>query len=62
MWHALNDPVYEPVKRNKDGVRWISHRFPIRGGISMREVMLRDLASWPLDPLWQRFARKSHAA
>lgn len=25
---------YEPVKRNKDGMRWIRHRFPIKGGIS----------------------------
>lgn len=29
---------YEPVKRNKDGMRWIRHRFPIKGGISQMDV------------------------
>lgn len=29
---------YEPVKRNKDGMRWIRHRFPIKGGISQVAV------------------------
>ncbi len=33
----------EPKKRNKDGLRWISHRFPIRNGITWREAMLRDM-------------------
>jgi hypothetical protein len=36
------EPVVEAEKRNKDGVRWIIHRFPIKGGISRREAMLRD--------------------
>lgn len=35
----------EPVKRNKDGVQWIVHRFPIKGGISIREAMLYDMAN-----------------
>ena len=34
---------FEPVKRNKDGMRWISHRFPIKGGISATEVALANL-------------------
>jgi hypothetical protein len=33
----------EPVKRNKDGLRWIVHRFPIKGGISLRDAMMIDL-------------------
>lgn len=38
----LRAKVYEPQQRNKDGMRWIAHRFPIKGGISMRDVMLRE--------------------
>lgn len=41
--HPFDEPVYEPVKRNKDGLRWISHRFPIKGGISARELLARNL-------------------
>lgn len=33
----------EPVKRNKDGMQWIVHRFPIKGGITLREAMVRDM-------------------
>ena len=40
VWHAK---VYEPVKRNKDGMRWIMHRFQIKGGISFREAMMKDM-------------------
>ncbi len=36
-------PHYEPVKRNKDGLRWIRHRFPIKGGISEMEVIVQEL-------------------
>jgi len=35
----------EPVKRNKDGLRWINHKFPIKGGISSVEAMRRDFRS-----------------
>lgn len=38
------DRVYEPEKRNKDGMRWIRHRFPIKGGITSKEVAMRDMA------------------
>lgn len=41
--HWRDAKVIEPRKRNKDGLRWIVHRFPIRGGISMRDAMGRDL-------------------
>lgn len=33
----------EPKKRNKDGFRWIVHRFAIKGGISIREAMRREM-------------------
>lgn len=37
----------EPIKRNKDGVKWIIHRFPIRGGISIRDAMIYDMLVQP---------------
>lgn len=33
----------EPHKRNKDGVRWIVHRFPIKGGITLKDAMIYDM-------------------
>lgn len=39
FWNAK---LVEPENRNKDGLRWIMHRFPIKGGISMREMMFED--------------------
>jgi len=39
FWHAK---CVEPVKRNKDGLQWIIHRFPIKGGISIRDMMIRE--------------------
>ena len=53
IWHAK---VVEPVKRNKDGMRWIVHRFPIKGGISLRQAMLLDM-SRP-HPLWKMIVMK----
>lgn len=38
------DRVYESEKRNKDGMRWIRHRFPIKGGITSNEVDRREMA------------------
>ena len=32
--------IVEPNMRNKDGMRWIVHRFPIKGGISLRDVVV----------------------
>lgn len=43
LWAFLPEPCYEPERRNKDGVRWIRHRFAIRGGITLREVMIADM-------------------
>jgi hypothetical protein len=37
-------PCFEPVKRNKDGLQWIMHRFPIKGGISMRDIWLIEMS------------------
>jgi hypothetical protein len=39
--------VVEPVKRNKDGCRWIVHRFPIKGGISLRDAIVYDMMNQP---------------
>ena len=44
VWLA---PRYEPVPRKFAGSRlpvYVPHRFPIKGGISLREVMLRQTA------------------
>ena len=43
-WNMIDIKCVEPVKRNKDGLRWISHRFPIKGGISWREAMIQDMS------------------
>lgn len=43
FYNALLAKRIEPIKRNKDGIRWISHRFPIKGGISQMEANNRDL-------------------
>ena len=36
---VLTAKRFEPVKRNKDGWKFVSHRFPIKGGISQLDVM-----------------------
>lgn len=42
IFHAKR---YEPVKRNHgNGPEYIGHRFPIKGGISLWEVMVRQIA------------------
>ena len=53
IWHAK---VVEPKKRNKDGMRWIVHRFPIKGGISLRQAMLLDM--FRPHPLWKMIVMK----
>lgn len=40
IWHRK---IVEPQKRNKDGVKWIVHRFPIKGGISLRDALVSDM-------------------
>jgi len=43
--HAfMRAKVYEPVQRNKDGMRWIRHRFPVTGGISALDIMLLNMS------------------
>jgi hypothetical protein len=39
----MREKTVEPCKRNKDGLRWIVHRFPIKHGISLREAWIIDL-------------------
>jgi hypothetical protein len=39
----LLDKTVEPVKRNKDGLQWIIHRFPIKGGISIMDAIHQDM-------------------
>lgn len=42
---SMHRKCIEPVKRTHgNGPQWQSHRFAIKGGISFREAMLRDLA------------------
>jgi len=48
---AFHAKCVEPRKRNKDGKKWIVHRFPIKGGISIREAMIKDMAEPNL--LWK---------
>jgi hypothetical protein len=48
----------EPVKRNKDG--WIMHRFPIKGGISLRETIILDFCA--PNPLLECFGISPGAA
>ena len=40
----------EPQKRNKDGLRWIVHRYAIRGGISQMEALRRDMIEYACRP------------
>ena len=43
----LNAKNYEPMQRRYAGSKcpvWVCHRFPIKGGISLREVMVRSFA------------------
>jgi hypothetical protein len=40
---ALDSRCYEPKKRLVGGEhKWAQHRFPIKGGISFREVIIRN--------------------
>ncbi len=42
-----NKKCVEPIKRNKDGVKWIVHRFPIKNGISLKDAMIYDMFMQP---------------
>ena len=39
MFPVFFTKCVEPAKRNKDGLQWIVHRFPIKDGISIRDVL-----------------------
>lgn len=42
--HWMHRKCIEPVKRiHGNGPQWVSHRFEIKGGISIREAISRDL-------------------
>ena len=55
---VMNNPdrCYEPVQRNKDGMRWIRHRFPIKGGITWRDVLHQDMMG--TNALYRRLVEK----
>lgn len=55
---ALTQKCVEPVKRNKDGLQWIVHRFPIKGGISLRHAMVLDMCQ--INPLWALATGENH--
>ena len=49
----MRSPVYEPKKRWCGGTYgWVMHRFPVKDGLSFREVLMRNLAS----SMYQDFA------
>lgn len=39
MYAVFFTKCIEPKQRNKDGLKWVVHRFPIKGGISIRDVL-----------------------
>jgi hypothetical protein len=43
-FYFMSAPIYEPVERNHDGMRFHRHRFPIKGGISRIEVTERQMS------------------
>lgn len=47
FYELMHAKCYEPQKRKHGSTKseWIRHRFPIKGGISMRDVMLSDFAA-----------------
>ena len=44
MWSVFFLKCVEPRQRNKDGMQWIVHRFSIKGGISIRDVLWIETA------------------
>lgn len=40
--HLMKDKTYEPIQRKFNGSQrpvWVCHRFPIKGGISLHDIM-----------------------
>lgn len=54
---ALREKTTEPVKRNKDGVKWITHRYPIKGGISLLDAAIIDFAGMR-NPVFDKLIKK----
>ncbi len=44
VYKALHEKRYEAEARNKDGMRHVAHRFPIKNGISAVDVLKKDLS------------------
>jgi hypothetical protein len=42
----IREPCWEPEPRKfaGSGIQYVSHRFPIKGGISTRDVMIRSMS------------------
>jgi hypothetical protein len=54
---SFHKPCWEPKKRLFEGrYQWAHHRFPIKGGISTRDVMARDFNM--SNPLWEMLIEK----
>ena len=50
---------YEPVKRNHgNGPEYIGHRFPIKGGISLRDVMWKQAGEYNLLKAWEKVFKR----
>ena len=58
MYPVLFTKCVEPVQRNKDGLQWIVHRFPIKGGISIRDVLWIEAMSDRTSALRKLLARE----
>lgn len=55
---ALWGPRVEPDKRLVGGsFGWAYHRFPIKGGISLTDTLIRDMNA--PNPLYERLVRRS---
>jgi hypothetical protein len=43
VYQIFHERTFEPKKRMcGGGFKWVSHRFPIKGGISFRDTMIAD--------------------
>lgn len=55
---VMHAKCYEPQKRKHGSTepKWIRHRFPIKGGISLHDTMLKDFAA-QINPMFERFQK-----
>jgi len=54
----LYTPCVEPEPRNKDGMRFIWHRFPIKGGIRPVDIWAKLITA--REPLWEALREKGY--